>query len=169
MGVTGRMCSDKFKNLKTRYKTIQARSHQTGSGGECRQSNWPYFAKMHDLLRNGVAVNPDNVYEIGAARFNWIRRRQVRFLHYFVSNAIRLNNDLFLIFIQMFADEEDEEDKPPVNKRKRISNGEKIELMKSEAEGGRTKVAFLEILAGLREQGAARNKPIEKLVEEKVS
>ncbi len=87
-----------------------------------------------------------------------------------VTNITRLNNDLILIFIQVFADEEDEEDQTPVNKRKRISNGETIELMmKSETERERTNVTFLEILVGLREQGAARNKLLEKLVEERVS
>jgi hypothetical protein len=72
--VTGRMCEVKFKNMKTTYKTIKMRQQQSGSGGESR---WPYFQKMHDLLRNDVAVNPDNIVEAGASGFNRIRRRAV--------------------------------------------------------------------------------------------
>ena len=62
--MTGRMCEVKFKNMKTTYKTIKMRQQQSGSGGESR---WPYFQKMHDLLRNDVAVNPDNIVEAGAS------------------------------------------------------------------------------------------------------
>lgn len=95
-GITGRMCSDKFKNLKTRYKTIKARSNQTGNGGESRQSNWPYFEKMHELLLNDAAVNPDNVYEFGAAGFNRIRRSRICFLNHCMLSLLYL-----LIFMHL--------------------------------------------------------------------
>ena len=83
-GVTGRLCSEKFKNLKTRYLAIKKRLSQTGSGGE---PTWPYFSLMNELLRRNVAVNPNNIAEAGAAGFNRIRRNQV--INYFKSFIIR--------------------------------------------------------------------------------
>ena len=66
----------------------------------------------------------------------------------------------------MFLDDEEEDyGEPPVNKRKRISNAETIELMmKSEAERERTNASFLEILGGFKQQGELRNQLLEKLV-----
>lgn len=71
--VTGRLCEIKFKNMKATYKRIKTLQRQTGEGG----SQWPYLEQMDDLLRNDVAVNPNNVAEVGAAGFNRIQRAQV--------------------------------------------------------------------------------------------
>jgi hypothetical protein len=73
-GVTARMCRDKFKNLKARYKQIQSRQKSTGAAGETK---WPFWNAMDDLLRKDVAVNPDNIIEAGAAGYRAIKRRWV--------------------------------------------------------------------------------------------
>jgi hypothetical protein len=51
-GVTARMCKDKFKNLKSRYKAIISRRKNTETKGA---SNWLVFYAMNDLLRRDVA------------------------------------------------------------------------------------------------------------------
>lgn len=70
-GVTGRMCSQKFKNLKTRFKIIKKRRGKTGSAGE---PTWPYYHHMEELLRNDKTIHPDNLIEAGAGGFNRVRR-----------------------------------------------------------------------------------------------
>ncbi len=76
-GLTGRICEIKFKNMKAQYKNIKKRNGKTGRGGP---PSWPYFDTMDELLRHDVAVNPQNIAEIGAAGFNYIPRRAVRFI-----------------------------------------------------------------------------------------
>jgi hypothetical protein len=73
-GVSARMCKDKFKNLKTRYKAIIARTHSTGAEGV---SKWLFLDAMDDHLRKDVAVNPTNIIEAGASGYNTIKRRCV--------------------------------------------------------------------------------------------
>ena len=75
-GMTGRICEIKFKNMKAQYKNIKKRIGKTGRGGPPK---WPYYETMEELLRHDVAVNPQNIVEIGAAGFNYIPRRAVIF------------------------------------------------------------------------------------------
>ncbi len=55
VGMTGRICEIKFKNMKSQYKNIKKRIGQTGTG---RPPTWPYYDEMDELLRHDVAVNP---------------------------------------------------------------------------------------------------------------
>jgi hypothetical protein len=73
-GVTARMCKDKFKNLKSRYKAIISRRKNTETKGA---SNWLFFYAMNDLLRRDVAVNLTNIIEAGESGYNAIKRRWV--------------------------------------------------------------------------------------------
>ena len=73
-GVTGRMCSEKWKALKNRVKQINKRLKQTGSGAA---PTWPYYDKMVHLTRNDPTINPNNIIEAGAAPYNRIRRPRV--------------------------------------------------------------------------------------------
>ena len=41
---------------------------------------WPYYDTIDKLLRHDVAVNPQNIAEIGAAGLNYIPRRVIRFI-----------------------------------------------------------------------------------------
>jgi hypothetical protein len=62
--------------MKARYKIIKKRQRETGSEGG---SQWPYYVLMDDLLRNDLAINPNNVAEVGAAGFKRIQRAPVIF------------------------------------------------------------------------------------------
>ena len=73
-GVTGRMCSEKWKSLKNRVKTIIKRLKQTGSGAA---PTWPYYEKMVHLTRNDPTLHPQNIIEAGAVPYNRIRRPRV--------------------------------------------------------------------------------------------
>ena len=84
-GVTGRMCSEKWKALKNRVKQINKRLKQTWPGrprgGGMKRSGaaptWPYYDKMVHLTRNDPTINPNNIIEAGAAPYNRIRRPRV--------------------------------------------------------------------------------------------
>jgi hypothetical protein len=76
-GITGRICEIKFKIMKAQYKNIKKRNGRTGRRGP---PTWPYYDTMDKLLRHDVAVNPQNIAEIGAARLNYIPRRVIRFI-----------------------------------------------------------------------------------------
>lgn len=52
-------------------KTIR---QQTGREGP---SSWPYYDLLEELFHRDRAVNPDNIFEVGAG-FNRIRRREVK-------------------------------------------------------------------------------------------
>lgn len=78
-GASGFNCEKKFKHMRTTYESIIYRLSRTGGGGESR---WLYFDQMHELLKNDVAVNPDNIVEAGAAGFNRIRRHSVNFIYF---------------------------------------------------------------------------------------
>ncbi len=73
-GVTGRMCEQKFKNMKATYMKSKAAREKTGAEGG---SKWPYYDLMDSLLRKNHAINPDNILEAGACGFNKIRRKKV--------------------------------------------------------------------------------------------
>ncbi len=89
-GLTARMCREKFKNLKARYKQIQSRQKSTGAAGETK---WPFWNAMDDLLRKDDAVNPDNIIEAGAAGYRAIKRRWVSNIFFFY---LLIGNDFFL-------------------------------------------------------------------------
>lgn len=91
VGMTGRICEIKFKNMKSQYKNIKKRIGQTGTG---RPPTWPYYDEMDELLRHDVAVNPQNIVEMGAAGFNYIPRRAVRCVGQFIKLQLE---GLFLI------------------------------------------------------------------------
>ena len=76
-GITGRIYEIKLKNMKAQYKNIKKRNGRTGRGGP---PTWPYYDTMDKLLRHDVAVNPQNIAEIGAAGLNYIPRRVIRFI-----------------------------------------------------------------------------------------
>ncbi|EFX63761.1 hypothetical protein DAPPUDRAFT_335016 [Daphnia pulex] len=129
-GLTGRICEIKFKNMKAQYKNIKKRNGQTGRGGP---PSWPYFDTMDELLRHDLAVNPQNIAEIGAAGINYIPRRAD---HHEVEGEI------------------DDEYEPPAPKRKRISNGETIQMMMiAKAERSSVNNRFLDVLKGIQAQG----------------
>ncbi len=71
-GVTARMCNDKFKNLKTRYKAIIPVEKTLG---QKEQASGCFFYAIDDILRRDVAVNPTNI--IDASGYNAIKRRWV--------------------------------------------------------------------------------------------
>lgn len=164
-GVTGRLCEIKFKNMKARYKIIKTRQRETGTEGGSR---WQYYDLMDDLLRNDLAVNPNNVAEVGAAGFNRIQREPVNIqpkclCFFFVSEF-----EDSKIFVASFPiEDEDDEDGAPVRKRKRISNAETIELMmKSEAERQKVNTEMLEILNGFRQQGEEKINLLKLIVDD---
>lgn len=69
-------------------------------------------------------------------------------------------------------DDEDEDDgdpiNAPVNKRRRISNAETIELMmRAETERAEVNTEMLEILNGIRQQGNAKVDLMKRLIDEK--
>ena len=53
--------------MKAQYKNLKKRIGKTGRGGPPK---WPHYETMDELLRHDVAVNPENIVEIGAAGLN---------------------------------------------------------------------------------------------------
>ncbi len=68
------MCTEKWKGLKNRLKTIIKRLKQTVSGAT---PTWPYYEKMVHLTRNEQTIHPQNIIEAGAVPYNGIRRPRV--------------------------------------------------------------------------------------------
>ena len=60
--------------MKRRYMSLKTIRQQTGREGP---SSWPYYDLLEELFHRDRAVNPDNIFEVGAG-FNRIRRREVK-------------------------------------------------------------------------------------------
>ena len=83
IGLTGRLCDIKFKNMREQYLNIKKRNGRTGSGPP---PTWPNFGTMDELLQHDLAINPQNIVEMGANNFNFIPRRAVWLLSLFYAN-----------------------------------------------------------------------------------
>lgn len=72
-GVTGRICENKFKNLKRKYVSLKTYRQRTGTEGP---SKWPHYNLLDELLQKDRAINPEHVMEVGSGT-NRIRKRVV--------------------------------------------------------------------------------------------
>ncbi len=59
-GFDGRMCHQKWRNLKESYKFFEDSKKKTGEG---RKSVPAFYAEMHDMLKGDHAITPLGVWE----------------------------------------------------------------------------------------------------------